>query len=61
MKVYVDGPNVESLRKALGKLRTPAARKSWTFISSTTGAYLCIVKEPTPEEEVQLLKYGELR
>ena len=61
MIVSVEGSNAESLRKALKKLRVPTSRMSWSTIDKNKEKYLCMVHTPTEEEEVVLLKYGEIR
>lgn len=61
MKVYVQEPNATALKKALKKLRVRAARMKWITVSKEVQTFYCVVKEPKPEEELQLLKYGELR
>ena len=61
MIVAVEGSNAESLRKALKKLRVPTSRMSWSTIDKNKEKYLCMIQMPTEEEEILLLKYGEIK
>ena len=61
MIVSVEGSNAESLRKALKKLSVPPSRMSWSTIDKDKEKYLCIIHTPTEEEEILLLKYGEIK
>ena len=61
MIVSVEGINADSLRKALKKLRVPTSRMSWSTVDKDKEKYLCIVHTPTEEEELELLKYGEIK
>lgn len=61
MRVHAQGPNLESLKRELYKLKTPEERIEWVLISTVRNYYICSITDPTQEEEYAMLYYGELR